>query len=262
MVISALKKQGHEVVELCVFLFVVRNATKSYPSRPPAVFEGLKTGYQLLFSDGGHQIRSLLSPGEALTPPAMGILDLLNLPKFFKKILSYFTRSSDPISSQLYDVMHGKTVVEDRNNVVARDRYRAEWHKKWTEEGLDFVLTVPMALPACENDTSEKTTLMSAGYTFLFSLLDYSAGILPVTHVDKKLDALPDDFTSSDQFKSFSSMAKSAYSVYDAEKMHGLPLGVQVAGRRLEEEKVLEGMQVIESALQEQGSVFVNQVRL
>ncbi len=44
--------------------------------------------------------------------------------------------------------------------------------------------------------------------------------------------------------------------------MHGLPLGVQVIGRRFEEEKVLEGMQVIEDALHQQGSVFVNAVNL
>jgi len=79
-------------------------------------------------------------------------------------------RSSDPLSSQLYGIMHKKTVIEDRNNIAARDRYRAEWHKKWTDEGLDFVLTVPVSLPAFENGASEKTTLMSAGYSFLFSL--------------------------------------------------------------------------------------------
>lgn len=52
-------------------------------------------------------------------------------------------------------------------------------------------------------------------------------------------------------------MAKGAYSIYDAEKLHGLPLGVQIAGRRLEEEKVLEGMSIIEAALRKQGTVFV-----
>ncbi|KAF8970071.1 amidase signature domain-containing protein [Flammula alnicola] len=246
MVISALKKQGHEVVDF----------------QPPDVFEGLKIGYQLLFSDGGQQLRSALSPGECLNKPSMSILELLNLPKFIKKIFSYFMRSSDPMSSQLYNIMHAKTVVEDRHNVAARDAYRAEWHKKWLEEGLDFVLTVPMSLPAIENGASEKTTLISAGYTFLFSLLDYAAGVIPVTFVDKNLDALPEGFPNSDRYKSFTAVAKGAYSAYDAEKMHGLPLGVQVVGRRLEEEKVLEGMQVIEDALRQQGSVFVNAVNL
>jgi Asp-tRNA(Asn)/Glu-tRNA(Gln) amidotransferase A subunit family amidase len=76
------------------------------------------------------------------------------------------------------------------------------------------------------------------------------------------LDRLPPDFVSSEYFRSLSGVGKAAYSVYDAEKMHGLPLGVQVVGRRLEEEKVLEGMQVIETALRQQGSVFLNKVRL
>ena len=92
--------------------------------------------------------------------------------------------------------------------------------------------------------------------------LDYTAGVLPVTFVDKNLDGLPEDFMDSDQFQSLPTVAKGAYKVYNAEKMHGLPLGVQVVGRRLEEEKVLEGMQIIETALQEQGSVFVNKVNL
>ena len=189
-------------------------------------------------------------------------------------------RSSDPLSSKLYGIMHTKTVVEDRELIAVRDRYRAEWHKKWMDEGLDFILTVPLSLPAIENGASEKTTLICAGYTFLFSVvrivedsvllvteippfqLDYAAGVLPVTHVDRNLDQLPADFASSEYFQSLSSVAKGAYSVYDAEKMHGLPLGVQVVGRRLEEEKVLEGMQVIETALRQQGSVFLNKVRL
>lgn len=74
------------------------------------------------------------------------------------------------MASQLYDIMHSKTAVQDRDAIVARDVYRAEWHKKWTEEGLDFVLTVPHAFPALENGSSEQTTLMSAGYTLLFNL--------------------------------------------------------------------------------------------
>ena len=38
--------------------------------------------------------------------------------------------------------------------------------------------------------------------------------------------------------------------------MHGLPLGVQIVGKRMEEEKVLAGMKVIEQALKESGTIF------
>ena len=44
-------------------------------------------------------------------------------------------------------------------------------------------------------------------------------------------------------------MAQGAYKLYDAEAMHGLPVGVQVIGRRLQEEKVLALMARVEDAL-------------
>jgi len=71
-----------------------------------------------------------------------------------------------------------------------------------------------------------------------------------VTKVDKTKDSLPEDFAKSmPEFRNMSLLAKIAYTMYDADKMHGLPVGVQIACRRLEEEKVLVGMEVVEKAL-------------
>lgn len=75
--------------------------------------------------------------------------------------------------------------------------------------------------------------------------LDYTAGIVPITHVDQALDGLPAGFKT----KKLNAVAQGAYKVYDAEAMHGLPVGVQVVGRRLEEEKVLAVMKRLEDAL-------------
>lgn len=44
--------------------------------------------------------------------------------------------------------------------------------------------------------------------------------------------------------------------MYDADKMHGLPVGVQIVGRRLQEEKVLEGLKLVEKLLQEDGKKY------
>jgi len=117
------------------------------------------------------QIQEALNAGEKLGPSSKSVMDLLGLPKFIKKILSYFSRLSDPMFSQLYDILHRRTIIEDRNSVAARDRFRAEWHRKWTEEGLDFTLTAPLSLPVIENAACEKTTLMCVGFTLLFSLV-------------------------------------------------------------------------------------------
>jgi hypothetical protein len=75
--------------------------------------------------------------------------------------------------------------------------------------------------------------------------LDYSAGVLPITHVNKALDKLPASFN----VKKLNRVARGAYKHYDAVRMHGLPVGVQVVGRRLEEEKVLAVMKRLEDAL-------------
>jgi hypothetical protein len=75
--------------------------------------------------------------------------------------------------------------------------------------------------------------------------LDYTCGIIPVTHVDRALDQLPADFS----LKKLNGVAKGAYMLYDADAMHGLPVAVQIAGRRLEEEKVLAIMERVEGAL-------------
>ena len=66
-----------------------------------------------------------------------------------------------------------------------------------------------------------------------------------MTHVDKTRDQLPASFN----IRELNGVAQGAYKFYDANAMHGLPVGVQVVGRRLEEEKVLALMQRVEDAL-------------
>ncbi len=68
---------------------------------------------------------------------------------------------------------------------------------------------------------------------------------MPVTHVDSKKDALPTGFS----LRKLNGVAQGAMKHYDAAAMHGLPVAVQVVGRRLEEEKVLAVMKRMEDAL-------------
>ena len=77
--------------------------------------------------------------------------------------------------------------------------------------------------------------------------LDYSCGVIPVTKVDRTTDQLQEGF----QFKRLNRVAKGAYLQYNADKMHGLPVAVQVVGRRLEEEKVLAVLERVEATLEQ-----------
>jgi hypothetical protein len=75
---------------------------------------------------------------------------------------------------------------------------------------------------------------------------------MPITRVDSSLDKLPRAFRPRNKIE------KDAYAGYDADDMHGLPVGVQVVGRRLEEEKVLEGMKLIEGILKSKGIAYTH----
>jgi Asp-tRNA(Asn)/Glu-tRNA(Gln) amidotransferase A subunit family amidase len=65
-------------------------------------------------------------------------------------------------------------------------------------------------------------------------------------------DALPSTFN----FKKLNGVAQGAYKHYDAVQMAGLPVAVQVVGRRLEEEKVLAIMERVEDALDKHGGRY------
>lgn len=70
--------------------------------------------------------------------------------------------------------------------------------------------------------------------------------------MDARLDALP----ASCDVAAMNGVARSAYQHYDADKMHGLPVGVQVVGRRLQEEKVLAVMERVVEVMEKEGKGY------
>jgi hypothetical protein len=88
-------------------------------------------------------------------------------------------------------------------------------------------------------------------FTVLFSMVDSTVGVLPITKVNKNLDTLPADFLEGStgskilEGRTYGS-APQWEGAYDAEEMEGLPVGVQVVGKPWEEEKVLGMMRVLE----------------
>ncbi|TFK90340.1 amidase signature enzyme [Polyporus arcularius HHB13444] len=248
-VASALAKQGHEVV----------------PFYPPSPLEGLKIGYQLMFSEGAASVMAPLRAGEHISPAVRTVRTILRLPLWLKKLHAKLLRwLSRPLGrndawASLLEVFHPKSALEERRLVVEREAYRATWHEAWNREGLDFVLTVPHALPAVPTDpkASDRATLVSANYAFLYNVLDYSAGVLPVGYVDRARDSYDPDFREGAKYRAMNDVARAVHDVYDADSMHGMPLAVQIVGRRFEEEKVLAGMKVAEKALWTSGKGFV-----
>ncbi|PPR05488.1 hypothetical protein CVT26_009055 [Gymnopilus dilepis] len=232
IVVNILRKHGHDVVAI----------------NPPSPYEALKIGSSLILADGGKTctapMRTWVEHNDA------GVVKpfrMLRLPSFLRRLYTLYVRyiKRDETYAGILDGWHEKKVVDFWPLVAKREEYKGRWFDFWKEEELDFVLTVPNALPAVPHD-GMKNGFSACGYTFMFNLLDYAAGVLPITHVDSSLDAL-------DTFKPRNTIERYAFLDYDAKDMDGLPVGVQVVGQRLEEEKVMEGMKIIESLLKADG---------
>ncbi|KAF2124553.1 amidase signature enzyme [Dothidotthia symphoricarpi CBS 119687] len=234
---SALAAEGHEVFDVT----------------PPSPYEALRLASQLLLSDGGATFMSHFRTGEWNDLGAAQMVLYMRLPRFIKYAHYLWVKhvQGDALWAGLLRDWHPKSAHEYWQLAGQREAYKQRFYAWWDETDMDVMLTPPNATPAVPHG-GMRDAVSSCGYTFLFNLLDYTAGILPVTHVDPALDALPATFS----LKTLNGVARGAYKHYDAAKMAGLPVAVQVVGRRLEEEKVLAVMERLEDALDEQGDRY------
>ncbi|KAK3398128.1 amidase signature domain-containing protein [Sordaria brevicollis] len=229
---EALRREGHEIVEM---------------DDAPDMFEALRLGALLLNADGGWWFNSYRRFGEWLDTGA-SLLSFGKWPSIVRYLSYLWVRyvRRDNLWAELVRQTRPISAAENWGQVKKREAYRAEWFEYWNRKQFDVLISAPNALPAIPKDAS-KDTFSNCGYCFLFNLLDYTAGVIPVTHVNSALDKLPSTFNH----RKLHGIAARAYKYYDAERMHGLPVGVQIVGRRLEEEKVLAVMKRVEDALGE-----------
>ncbi|CAK3946643.1 related to amidase (acetamidase) [Lecanosticta acicola] len=242
MAVSALKAQGHEVFDVT----------------PPNPYEAMVIASNLLNADGTRMFRSYFRTGESDDPGAREFGRYMRLPRWIKWFYWMYVRyvKRDAIWAGLLEHWHEKTALENWQWVAKREVYKAKFFEWWNSfgsfgDGMDVMITPPNATPAVPHN-GMKDAAASCGYTFLFNLLDYTCGIMPITHVDPSKDMLP----QSVKVSKMNGVARGAYKHYDAVKMAGLPVAVQVVGRRLEEEKVLAVMKRIEDALEAKGEKY------
>ena len=97
---------------------------------------------------------------------------MFGLPSFLRKLYTFYIRyiKRDEVYAGLLDGWHAKPVVDFWPLVAKREEYKAQWWAFWQERKLDFVLTVPNALPAVPHG-GMKNGFSACGYTFLFNLV-------------------------------------------------------------------------------------------
>lgn len=245
--VDALTAAGHTVTEIT-------------PPTNAEPFKGLDLASQLLNSDGCHTFNSHRYNFEPSDPGADQLTRIANLPRPLRYMYYLWVRyiRRDAKWATLIRGFGPKSAADQWKLVAQREAFRSTWHSWWDAEPqqYDFILCPANATPALPH-RAMRDAVSSCGYTFLWNLLDYSAGVLPISHVDAKEDALSTPYkTALKQLGANHAIAQGAWKHYDAAKMAGLPTAVQVVGRRWQEEKVLGYMEAVEKALEQRGHKY------
>lgn len=126
----------------------------------------------------------------------------------------------------------------------ARDAYRASYARAWNATAKDDGREVDVILcPASYGAATPHDQSKYWGYTAHWNLLDYPGAVFPVTTVDASMDAKDANYAPKNDQDRF------VYDMYDPRVFDGAPVGLQLIGRRLHEEKVLAALEQIERAL-------------
>ncbi len=141
---------------------------------------------------------------------------------------------------------------------MERNDFRASVLERWNatadEHGLPIdVYLTPVNPSVCPKHGDYKR-VRYLGYTGTVNCLDFTACTVPVTFVDPKTDlADAEDGKHNSRGEEIPSPVSDLDRVirtnYQPETYAGLPVTLQIVGRRLEEEKVLGVAQIIQKLL-------------
>ena len=169
-----------------------------------------------------------------MEPTVRFLLTLGRLPSWVRSCLSFLIQNvlRDPITASTVRLVKSKTAGDVTSVVAQRDEYRQEFNDWFGSKGFDALLAPVSAIPPTKiNGTSMVGAL--AVSTFLYNVLDWPAGVIPVTKV-RKNEVMPESRWKGKEKEGYSWMFMDQVygrgNVYNEimENGEGLPVGVQV----------------------------------
>lgn len=154
----------------------------------------------------------------------------------------------DPMNTEAMKREQLRTITDWLLKTSETKKFKKEFNEKWQEQGLDAVICPCM--PSVALTTGVDGQLLSTvTYTSLYNVVNFPAGVLPITKVTKS------DVTKT-MDPSFYEAKTGIEKIIqaDSEGTEGLPVGIQVVGLPYTEEMVLRLMKELDSALKSEAS--------
>ncbi|MDY0003989.1 MAG: amidase family protein [Polyangia bacterium] len=207
------------------------------PYSPPSSEEIIYLWLGAISADGGRTIDAQLR-GEEISPQLKPSRTTLAMPALARKALAQVLgMSGERRLAKLLGVLGEKKVDKVWALTARRTVLRLIEHDAWNAAAIDAMICPPHVIPALPHRASGDFTL-SLSYAFRWSLLNFPAGIVPVTRVR------PDE-TQETRHGKLDKVEKKLLSILQGSA--GLPLGVQVVARPYREDLVLALMAAIEA---------------
>ncbi|ORZ39528.1 amidase signature domain-containing protein [Catenaria anguillulae PL171] len=219
------------------------------PIRVPDPLEFMRLAYGLLLQDGSRPRFNLATrAGDPVDNWARPLVRLMRLWSWVRRLLAWVFAKRGEVRSALFLRMAGPKQLAQVHALQAdKEKYLYKFDGMWRDLDLDLVVcpvTATPAIPLC----SFSDLAATASNTALYNVVDYPSGVVPVAVVDRKLDAWHEAQEESKE-RVNDRVHKMIRKHYDADKMHGLPVGVQIVARRFQEETVVMGMREVERCL-------------
>lgn len=148
------------------------------PSNIPYALETLSTGG--LFSDGGTTFLQNFK-GDSVDPCLGDLIWILKLPRWLKGVLAFLLKPLLPRLAAFLGSMKSRSAKKLWKLQHEIEVYRSSVIAQWRALDLDVLLT-PMLGPAMDLNIPGKAP-GAVSYTMLYNLLDFPAGVVPVTTV-------------------------------------------------------------------------------
>ncbi|KAL6872186.1 amidase signature domain-containing protein [Trichoderma novae-zelandiae] len=128
-----------------------------------------------------------------------------------------------------------------------RTEYLQHWNKTgyWNEASGSWESTVDAVVcPVAPGVATKHNTAKYWTYTAVWNLLDYPALAFPAGKVDKNVDI------KESRRRFMSGIDKENWQLYDAETFDEMPVGLQIVGRRFDEEKIIAILKFLQDLTQ------------
>lgn len=223
-VVCALKEAGHTVIE--------------WEKRDHTAI--MQVFLDTMLSDMGHHALKSWK-GEKLDKAIEVLVYNYKTPWFLRGILSAIFSLISPKMKMLWN--SHPTLSRDLWKVAGqKDDVTDRFFKDWANKGFDVVICPGFAFPAV-HPIYPPRILAATSYTAIYNTLECPVGMVPVTRENDGDQKLLENYPVKDDFQH--------RLAYDATKgATGCPIGVQVVGRKFQEELVIHAMEVIEDLVQ------------